>query len=344
MGLSGETLCEAWMAQNLPNLIVLGSLCYFLDLKISLGQLHLRNILNQAQVVHSLKEDYGNLICLSPVVLTENLQRNACGKNMKKSLKHTTSLFDGPLLDTVKTKTSNVIDSAQYPFSLNIIKNLKEIHFPTQVTFFVGENGSGKSTLLEAIALHAGFGAEGGSKNIAFKTSKDSAYSGIEKLANHLTLSWRQKPKDGYFFRADSFYNVANYIDYLEHECGGKAYDAYGGKSLHSQSHGESFLSFFTNRVGNNGFFILDEPEAALSPQRQLSLLLIIKQLCSASNTQFIIATHSPLLLAYPGATIYSCDDGDLKKIKYTETSHYKLTKDFLNNPDLYLENLFYEK
>lgn len=260
-----------------------------------------------------------------------------------KYYKQSPSLLNGPLLDVVRVNFAPSIDKTQYPFSLNIIKNLKEIHFPTQVTFFVGENGTGKSTLLEAMAHHAGFGLEGGSKNIVFKTSAESVYSGVQNFANNLTLSWRQKPKDGYFFRAESFGNVANYLDYLERECGGGAYVPYGGKSLHSQSHGESFLSFFNNRAGRNGFFILDEPEAALSPQRQLSLLVIIKQLCSNSNTQFIIATHSPILLSYPGATIYSCDSDHLKKINYTETSHYRLTKGFLNNPELYLKNLFAE-
>ena len=163
-------------------------------------------------------------------------------------MKHSRSLFNGPLLDTVKVKDPTLIDTTQYPFSLDIIKNLKKIHFPTQVTFFVGENGTGKSTLLEAIAHHAGFGVEGGSKNISFKTSLDDVYSGTQNLSDHLVLSWRKKPKDGYFFRAETFHNVANYLDYLERECGGNAYSCYGGKSLHKQSHGESFLAFFSNR------------------------------------------------------------------------------------------------
>lgn len=262
-----------------------------------------------------------------------------------KSMNHPSSLFNGPLLNAVKINPSVLLDTTQYPFSLNIIKNLKEIHFPTQVTFFVGENGTGKSTLLEAIAYHAGFGAEGGSKNISFKTSIDDVYSGSQNLADHLVLSWRKKPKDGYFFRAETFHNVANYLDYLEQECGGNAYSSYGGKSLHKQSHGEGFFAFFKNRMGKGGFFVLDEPEAALSPQRQLSLLVVIKQLCKEDiNTQFIIATHSPILLAYPEATIYSCDEQSLKKIPYHETLHYRITKDFLNNSDLYLKKLFSEE
>lgn len=258
---------------------------------------------------------------------------------MKTASKHSPSFLSTPLLRAIRVGIVPLDVGAQYPFSLNIIKNLKEISFSTQVTFFIGENGTGKSTLLEAIADNAGFGVEGGSKNISFKTSADDAYSGVQSLSDYLTLSWRQKPMDGYFFRAETFYNVANYLDNL----GGDAFSSYGGKSLHHQSHGESFLSFFKNRLNSGGFFIFDEPEAALSPQRQLSLLVIINQLCKDSNTQFIIATHSPILLAYPGATIYSFDGDSLKKITYAETEHYQITKNFLNNPDLYLKNLFFE-
>lgn len=172
--------------------------------------------------MHSPRKDFGNTIL-----------------TMKQN-----SIFSGPLLKTVTIKSFLSANNHDYPFSLDIIKNLNTISFSTQVTFFVGENGTGKSTLLEAIAHHAGFGAEGGSKNIYFKTSQDDIYSGMQNLADQLILSWRQKPKDGYFFRAETFYNVANHLDYLNRECGG-AYNSYGGKSLHHQSHGESFLSFF---------------------------------------------------------------------------------------------------
>jgi len=218
---------------------------------------------------------------------------------MKKQVKHTPVHLDGPVLDKIKVQLSDSVDISKYPFSIPLIQNLSEITFPTQVTFLVGENGTGKSTILEAIAAHIGFGPEGGSKNISFKTSSEKS---AQALANSFTLSWRLKPSQGYFFRAESFFNVANYIDYIAREGGEgqKAYAPYGGKSLHEQSHGESFLSFFKNRIGSGGFYIFDEPEAALSPQRQLTLISIIHEMCKNPLTQFIIATHSPILLAYP--------------------------------------------
>ncbi len=255
-------------------------------------------------------------------------------------IKTTSSNINGPILDKVKINWSADLDFTQYPFCLRLIKNLEEIKFTSQVTFFVGENGAGKSTILEAIAAKAGFGAEGGSRNISFKTSEQKTYLGTERLADHLTFSWRMKPNNGYFFKAESFYNVANYIDSLAQE-DGLAYVPYGGKSLHEQSHGESFLSFFKNRLGNDGFFLFDEPEAALSPQRQLSLLTIIHEVCKNPHSQFIIATHSPILLGYPGATIYSCDADRLMPIAYTDTQHYQITKNFLNKPDNFLKHLF---
>lgn len=255
-------------------------------------------------------------------------------------------IITDPMLDKATVTLSHAIDYKHYPFSLPIIKNLHEIKFPTKVTFFVGENGTGKSTILEALALKAGFGIEGGSRNIHFKTSQDNTYTGTELLSEQFTLSWRIKPKNGYFFRAESFFNVANYLDHIAREGGEgseKTYAPYGGKSLHQQSHGESFLSFFENRLGNGGFFIFDEPEAALSPQRQLTLTSIIHEMCKNTNVQFIIATHSPLLLAYPDATIYSCDSDTLKTISYHDTQHYQITKQFLDNPEQYLHYLFNE-
>jgi predicted ATPase len=241
-------------------------------------------------------------------------------------------------LDRVKINSYQSRDINSYPFSLPIINNLSVIDFPTQVTFLIGENGSGKSTILEAIALKAGFGAEGGSKNINFQTTENT--HGPQKLADALTLSWRLKPQNGYFFRAESFFNLANHIDSIA-QIDARAYDSYGGKSLHYQSHGESFMSFFTHRLGSTGFYIFDEPEAALSPQRQLSLLSIMHDICKNPQSQFIIATHSPILLAYPHATIYSCDSKILERVNYKETTHYTLTKNFLNDPEFYLDQLF---
>ncbi len=253
--------------------------------------------------------------------------------------------LDGPILDKVKVSLAkdSKLDFSKYPFSLEIVKNLTDITFPTQVTFFVGENGTGKSTILEAIASRTGFGKEGGSKNISFTTADDTFYSQTEQLASSMTLSWRKKPRDGYFFRAESFFNVANFIDETSKQPGQRylTYAPYGGKSLHEQSHGESFLSFFKNRIGGGGFYLFDEPEAALSPQRQLALLVIINEICRNPESQFIIATHSPILLAYPNSTIYSCDGKKLENVSYEETKQYQITKSFLDNPPQYLNRLF---
>lgn len=246
--------------------------------------------------------------------------------------------LDGPILDRIKFNFSKVEDNSVYPFSLPVLQSLEEIVFPTQVTFFVGENGTGKSTILEALAARAGFGAEGGSKNIHFSTVDEKYSSCAEQLAENMTLSWRQKPRDGYFFRAESFFNLATRIEEIDPRVAD-----YGGKSLHAQSHGESFLAFFVNRLGGGGFYVFDEPEAALSPQRQLALLRVMYDLCKHPKTQFVVATHSPLLLAYPDATIYSFDTGVLQSVAYTETRHYEITKGFLDSPEQYFKHLFSE-
>lgn len=251
---------------------------------------------------------------------------------MKKNIKKFIPINDEPFLTSIEINFDKDLNKEIYPFSLPLVQNLNSINFTNQVTFFVGENGAGKSTILESIAEKIGFGPEGGSKNISFKTSSVEN----NKLAECMNLSWTYKPHNGYFFRAETFFNISSYLENI-----GDNFESYGGKSLHLQSHGEGFLSFFNNRLGDGGFFILDEPEAALSPIRQLSLLKIIHDLVKDRRAQFIIATHSPIILAYPDAEIYSCDEDNLKKIEYRETSHYQITKRFLSDTDLFLKNLF---
>ncbi|MGA9530489.1 MAG: AAA family ATPase [Candidatus Babeliales bacterium] len=252
---------------------------------------------------------------------------------MKISYKKYKPLHNAPLLHSIELKIAGeaVEEKDKYPFCVPIIHNFQKITFTKPVTFFVGENGTGKSTLLEAIAYQIGFGPEGGSKNIAFSTTKATA----AQLGRLMKLTWNYKPMDGYFFRAETFFNIASYLDAID---GNKSY---GGKSLHHQSHGESFLSFFKHRLDGTGIYIFDEPEASLSPQCQLALLNIIHNLTQHNTAQCIIATHSPILLAYPGATIYSCDGDRLKKIEYTQTDHYQITKRFLNDPHVFFKQLF---
>lgn len=207
----------------------------------------------------------------------------------------------------------------------------QELVLRSPVTFFAGENGSGKSTLLEAIAVAYGFNAEGGSRNFSFATC--ASHSGLHR---HVRLvRGAKRPRDGYFLRAESFYNVASYIDELDRVAASAPplKDSYGGKSLHEQSHGESFVALIQNRFGGQGLYILDEPESALSPARQLTVLALIYRLAQ-EGAQFIIATHSPLLLACPGADIYVLDGRGLTLTDYRDTEHYNLTRHFLENPE----------
>lgn len=221
-----------------------------------------------------------------------------------------------------------------YIRELPLLHNLQELSFTKPVTFFVGENGMGKSTLLEAIALQYGFNPEGGSRNLLFSTCDTHS-----PLANNLRLvRGVDQPKDGFFLRAESFYNVATSIDENEREMSGLL-RSYGGKSLHEQSHGESFFALMCNRFYGHGLYILDEPEAALSPNRQLSMLTLMHDLIK-EGSQFIIATHSPILMAYPNADIYVCSDCRLALTPYKETDNYQVTKSFLQDPNRYLRYL----
>jgi len=225
----------------------------------------------------------------------------------------------------------NQLDGDSYLNTLPIIKYLsdnKELKFPSNVTFFVGENGTGKSTLLEAIAVAYGFNPEGGTKNFNFSTN--STHS---ELWKHIKLVKRDYARDGFFLRAESLYNAATYIDEIS-----MAHN-YGGRSLHDQSHGESFLSIVQNRFGGNGLYILDEPEAALSPMRLLTLMAEMDNLVK-NNSQFIIATHSPILMTFPNAEILEFSKDGIAKVNYKDTEHYQITKRFLENPDKMLSYL----
>lgn len=215
----------------------------------------------------------------------------------------------------------------------------RELPLNSAVTFFVGENGAGKSTLLEAIAIAAGFNAEGGSRNFSFSTRDTHS-----ELYKYLTISRGfVRPRDGFFLRAESLYNSATYIDELdETPCGAPPIAPSYGGSLHKESHGESFLATIQNRFFGNGLYILDEPEAALSPARQLTLMRLIGELVK-DNSQFIIATHSPILMAFPDAEILLFSDDGISPIGYRQTEHYQITKQFLDDPQRMLDIIFGE-
>jgi predicted ATPase len=223
------------------------------------------------------------------------------------------------------------VDADAFPFTIPAIRQFRKLELDPRVTFLIGENGSGKSTLVEGIAVAAGFNAEGGSRNFNFASRASHS-----QLHDALRLVWgARRPKDGFFLRAESFYDVASQIE----EIGGDLIEAYGGTSLHEQSHGESFLSLVLHRFHGNGLYVLDEPEAALSLRGQLALLRRMHEL-SEESSQFVVATHSPILMAFPGAAIYTVGDGGLIPVRYEETEQYELTKSFLDDPSRFLRHL----
>lgn len=219
--------------------------------------------------------------------------------------------------------------------AVQYLEKTGKLEFTHDVTFLVGENGTGKSTLLEAIAVACGFNPEGGSRNFTFSTR--DTHSELHRM---LTVVKSAFPKDGYFLRAESLYNAASYIDMLDEApgIGGHISDSYGG-SLHNQSHGESFLALVQNRLGGHGLYLLDEPEAALSPMRQMTLLAELDHLVQ-EDSQFIIATHSPILMTYPGAEILEITQEGIRSVSYRETEHYTITRRFLEQPEQMLHLL----
>lgn len=225
-------------------------------------------------------------------------------------------------------------DRRRYPYSIPAIGCLSrgQLEFSASVTFFVGENGTGKSTLLEAIAVACGFNPEGGSRDFFFSTR--DTHSG---LGEHLTVVKRRTPKDGFFLRAESFYNTASFLE------DNSTLARYGGVSLHAQSHGESFLALVEHRFAGNGLYLLDEPEAALSPQRLMSLLVLIDRLVK-QDSQLVIATHSPILMAYPRAEIWQFGEDGIRTVAYRETEHYFITRQFLEQPERMLRLLLSEE
>lgn len=220
----------------------------------------------------------------------------------------------------------------QYPFDLPAVAGLEQIEFHPKVTYFVGENGTGKSTLVEAIAVACGFNPEGGSRHLRFETADATS-----PLGRYVRVARRHTALDGFFLRAESFFNVASKLDESDDS---RMLEAYGGTSLHKMSHGQSFLAVILNRFGDGGLFILDEPEAALSLQSSLALLRTIHDL-TAAGSQFVIATHSPIVLAYPESTIYRCDESGVEPVEYEETEQFQLTRSFLQDRGRFLHHLF---
>jgi predicted ATPase len=239
----------------------------------------------------------------------------------------------------INLKRDEVPSFRHYPFNLPSLKALDELELHPKVTFFIGENGMGKSTLLEGIAVALGFNPEGGSLNFNFST-----FDSHSELADYIkVIKGIERPRDGFFLRAESFYNVASNIEEMDQEIGGpKIIDSFGGKSLHEQSHGESFFATFIHRFRGNGIYLLDEPEAALSPLRQMSMLTRIHDLV-CENSQLIIATHSPIIMAYPDARIYEFTEEGIHERRLEETNHYTIMKQFFDDRERMIHRLLEE-
>ena len=240
---------------------------------------------------------------------------------------------NAPFLERIYVPPERLEGGEGFPFDVPFVGTL-DLSFTRAVTCLVGENGSGKSTLIEAIAEACGLPVSGGSRSEAAARHGPEERSALGPL---LRASFRRRPRDGYFFRAEFQAHFASLLDERREDpdFDGNPYSRYGGRSLHAQSHGEAFLAILLNRV-ETGVIVMDEPESALSPQRQLALLTRMAELVAAGRTQFVVATHSPILLTFPDADIVSLDDVPLRSIKLEETSHYQITRGILEAPDRY--------
>ena len=245
-----------------------------------------------------------------------------------------------PYLKRLFLKPDIEIDHSHFPMSLPYTQNLN-LQFESSVTFFVGENGSGKSTLLEAIAEHCNLPVGGGGKNelADYRTPHSDS-----ELAPFLRAGFAKKPRDGYFFRAEFQSHFSSLLEERRNDPDflGNPYARYGGRSLHTRSHGEAFLAMFSAWMVP-GMILMDEPESALSPQRQLALLAQMANLFRRGNVQFIIATHSPIILTFPGADIFSFDGSTIERKCLEDTEHYQITRGILENPERYWRYLMTE-
>jgi predicted ATPase len=221
-----------------------------------------------------------------------------------------------------------------YPFNLNIFQDTASIAFSRPVTFFVGENGSGKSTLLKAVCQNCGIHIWEDNEHSRFQYNQ---YEG--ELCRYIDVKWTHKPVPGSFFSSQIFYDFARYLDEWARVDPGML-EYFGGNSLLTQSHGESFIAFFTSRYKRKGLYFMDEPETALSPKSQLKLLKVLKEMSTGGRAQFIITSHSPILLAYPDAVLYDFNSSPIEPVTYEGTEYFKIYRDFINNKDKYLEDL----